>query len=227
MEIYVLYLINLVFSIIAYIYLFKVYFNTLVDPFQQYFGFEEKKNFFNDYFKEVKPNENVDYYNDCYYYQDSIMDRNTEKLSAVFQTNIGKLNMSTFIMIIIVSFLILRIGLIFLVLIMIGITYICPACSIITLFCVKINKTLSTIYNIISGLYGFSFFYSIYLFYSGDINTYFDFLSCKNVNYDGFEKYRSIEIVKYDFKRFMIFSFISLGFSCIYSGSTQEAENRS
>ena len=210
-----------VFTILAYICLFKVYFNTLEDPFQQNFGFEEKKNFFNDYFKEVKPNENVDNYNDCIYYQDSIMDRNTEKLSDVFKTNIGKLNTFTFIMIIVVSFLILRIGLIILSLIMLGITYFFPACSTITLFFVKINKLLSIIYNTIKGLYGFSFFYYMYLFYNGDINTYFDFLSCKNVNYDGFEKYRSIEIVKHDFKGLMIFSFIGMGFACIKPAETE------
>ena len=40
--------------------------------------------------------------------------------------------------------------------------------------------------------------------------SYRRFLSCRNVNYNGFNRYRNIEYLKGDFKKFMIFQILNI-----------------
>jgi hypothetical protein len=55
----------------------------------------------------------------------------------------------------------------------------------------------------------------IYLFYSGDINTYCDFLSCENINREGFFRYVFVEKIKSEFIYFLIPNIItSMSFFC-------------
>ena len=56
----------------------------------------------------------------------------------------------------------------------------------------------------------FVFIFLLISYYTGDTITYYDFLSCRNVNYNGFNRYRNIEYLKYDFKKFMIFQILNI-----------------
>ena len=61
-----------------------------------------------------------------------------------------------------------------------------------------------------------AFIHIIHAYYSSDINSYYDFLSCDNINIVGFKKYKSIENLKYDFPRFMVLNIVCMAFGIIY-----------
>ena len=69
----------------------------------------------------------------------------------------------------------------------------------------------TTIILIISGII---IFYSIiFLFdnyhYKGDNKAYIKFLSCRNVNYEGFHRYKTIELLKSYFWKYELFYFFN------------------
>lgn len=77
--------INLIIYIFGYI--FRVFSNTEKDPFQQSFGFEEKKRIFN-----YTINDDADHYLSsfeytCKKYQDLILDSKTQKFGDIFDLN--------------------------------------------------------------------------------------------------------------------------------------------
>ena len=147
----------------AFLFLYIVYIDTKIDPFQQQLGFQEKKNFFlllpHESKKILKDNQ-------CDKLVRLIVDPKTKKLGDVFESNIDSIHICAYIMILVFYY-------IFIVL------------------------------------------FLFYLFYSGDINTYCDFLSCENINREGFFRYVFVEKIKSEFIYFLIPNIItSISFFC-------------
>ena len=200
-------IINTIATIIAFVYLFKIYNDTKIDVFQKNIEIGEKENYFID--PAQNPNQLLKYEPKCQAYEKMIMNPTTQKLGDVFKINMETINRRIFF-ILIVNILIIAF---FLFIILEGILlFILPgiaACFAIVLVPFSIALFVGLILsNII-------FIVLIYSYYSSDTNAYNDFLTCKNVNYDGFSKYRVIEKFKYDFKIFMIFNIVSMLLSFI------------
>ena len=193
----ILQLISTLLLITTVIFLFKVYKDTEKDPFQKYFSFEEKKIFFRHVISFQNPLiKNKNY---CKKYQDLIMDPKTQKLGDVFELNISSINTCSFYMIIFLVYLIFYLSFLFL-----------------TYFIGKLfpNSIIVVPFGLLFGLFSclFSLFFitniilfivSIYKFYTSEINTFYEFLMCNNVNLEAFNKYRSIDNLRSDFKHFI------------------------
>ena len=91
--------------------------------------------------------------------------------------------------------------------------------------CVKATNNLiiallfSSLRDINIGLPTANFIIIIFMinsFYNGDINTYYDFISCDNVNYDKFEKYRNVENLKNNFWMFICLQIVIFYFGYSY-----------
>ena len=187
-------IIEIIFAIIAYYYLIQLYKDTEKDPFQQNFGFEEKKKIFNYHIN--KENQMTEKQKKCKEYQDLILAPETRKLGDVFVLNIESINYYSFL------------------------TLIIFACQyiffIITILLVIFATMNDWIYFVLGCSFCFIFIFNysfvfilIYKIFSADFNSYYRFLSCDNVSLYQFEKYRSIENIKFDFMGFLIFSIIS------------------
>ena len=209
-------IIRLLFSIASFYFIYKVYTNTVIDTFKYPISLEDKKHLFNNNIKNP-----VDYNYDCETYKELIMAPKTQKLGDIFILDIKKLfNCSLFFInfliydIFSISFFILS-----LIIRKINITYnrIC-----------KILHPIIAIFNIayihLKFVYFINFIlliYSFYLINTGDIDTYLNFLLCKNINYDEFEKYKNVENIKYDFRYYFIFQI----FSIIMQGLSEIVKN--
>ena len=173
--------------------------DTKTDPFQQNFDFEEKKHFFKTKYKNADIDTMNKIASDCELYQVFIMDRKTQNLGEIFLgVKIRSIHKCSFILMIIFFFLIF----------ILAVSILSLITSPQNFFSMK--PQLSNVRGLISCVNVFVFIYIAHLFYSGEIPTYCEFLSCDNVNYEGFKKYRSIEKLNHDFKRFMIFTFIGM-----------------
>ena len=208
--------INTIVTIIAFVYLFKIYNDTKIDVFQKNIEIGEKENYFID--PAQNPNQLLKYEPKCQAYEKMIMNPTTQKLGDVFKINMETINGRIYF-ILIVNILIIAF---FLFIILEGILLIIlpgiAACLAIVLLALSIALYVGLILsNII-------FIVLIYSYYSSDTNAYNDFLTCKNVNYDGFSKYRVIEKFKYDFKRFMIFNIVSMLLSFILNRDNKNRE---
>ena len=208
--------INTIVTIIAFVYLFKIYNDTKIDVFQKNIEIGEKENYFID--PAQNPNQLLKYEPKCQAYEKMIMNPTTQKLGDVFKINMETINGRIYF-ILIVNILIIAF---FLFIILEGILLIIlpgiSACLAIVLLALSIALYVGLILsNII-------FIVLIYSYYSSDTNAYNDFLTCKNVNYDGFSKYRVIEKFKYDFKRFMIFNIVSMLLSFILNRDNKNRE---
>ena len=195
-------ILRLILSIVSFYFLYKVYINTSVDPLQIPFNFEEKKQLFRDSFQNTNEFHDKDF--KCKTYEELIMEPKTQKLGDVFELNFNKLFNCSFFLIAFLIYDIFSISFLFLTIIIIKINEVLN--NIYQTF-VSVIITFITIFRglLIIYLVNFIFFiYAIYSFYSGDINTYCDFLICRNVNYVEFEKYRSVEIVRFYFKNYII-----------------------
>ena len=198
----ILHLVNVIATITAFVYLIKIYYDTKIDVFQQKIVVGEKENYFID--PAQNPNQLLKYEPQCQIYEKKIMEPNTQKLGDVFKLNMGIVHTR----IAIILFINISI-LIFLLIFILAIVLIKLIPTIGTIFGIFI-LVFSIVMYIAMIVSNIIFILLIYSYYSGDTNTYNNFLSCKNVNYDGFSRYRIVEKFRYDFKYFMIFNIISL-----------------
>ena len=188
--------INLIIYIFGYI--FRVYDNTEKDPFQENFGFEEKKKIFN-----YTINDDIVHYltylKTCKNYQDLILDPNTQKLGDIFELNFETIHICALLMIIYLFYTFFRsLFEFFYILIILTCRAVFPIPESVITFLFK------CLYPFLSILNGFIFILCIYEFYGGGINSYFEFLSCKNVNYDELRKYKKVENLRSDSRKFSI-----------------------
>ena len=208
MYIYFLALIHIIIFIFAYIYLYRVYNETKTDPFQYALGFEEKKKFFNYTINYERYMNGFDY--NCKVYQDLILEPETKKLGDVFNIKTETIHYCSVILLfttfILFSFVFLYLAIIPCLLI----------CTPLVPFLMSIIAGSGIITPFIGWVNIITIIVSIYSFNKCDINAYYDFLTCENINYDAFEKYRNIESLKTDFKNFMILIIINMISGCIY-----------
>ena len=194
---YILVPIIFVVYIFELIYLYRIYNETKTDPFQQPLGFEEKKKFFNYTINYELYMNKFDY--NCKVYQDLILEPDTKKLGDVFNIKTEIIHYGC-----IFSFLTAYILFWFAFLPLVLNPCLKMTCrSLISFFlqniaCSNLTSALIGPINIIVIII------SINSFYNSDINAYFDFLTCENINYAAFEKYRNIESLKTDFKNLII-----------------------
>jgi hypothetical protein len=187
-------------TIVALVYLFGAYDDSKEDPSQIPFGFEEKKNFFIS--PEKNPIQSLKYTKECKKFEISVMHPDTKKLSDVFKFRIQAIHIYIFIIIILLFFIFFVI--LFNILIL-SFAHCFP--SLVQILNILNNSNFN---SIIFGLIALIiipilFIRLIYITNFGDIMTYRKLLLCKNVNYGGFEKYRSIENLgkKFDFILFL------------------------
>ena len=186
----------------AYYYLFRVYKDTNTDPFKENFGYEEKKHYFK-YLMDYEDYMTSREFN-CKKFQDLILKPQTKKLEDVFKLNISLIHVSLYFMLIFLF--------VFLVMIL------------LSCLCFKLMQLFIQILGVANLII---FFTAIMNFNNGNINDYYEFLSCKNVNYEGFDKYKSVEVLKKDFRYFTILyvlflicsAFIPFNFSSISNTS--------
>jgi hypothetical protein len=191
----ILNLIGFVTAILTIIYLFRVYHDTEIDIFQQEFQIGEKEKFFID--PTVNPYQILKEDLKCKSYESLIMDPKTKKLGDVFHLNFDAINYRASLMV--VLYITVFIFIVFSVLYAIIIAFVPILTDICTIFFVLFSMV---VYFAMAFLV-FLFIMIIYSYYAGDTKTYVDFLSCKNVNYEGFRRYRTVENFKSNFTRFM------------------------
>ena len=186
-------IIYIIITILTFVYLIKVYNDTKTDPLQDNLDVEEKKKFFK-YIAQYEEEMNT-FEIKCKKYQDFILESEITKLGDIFHLNIWTIHFCSYIIIFIFIF-------------HISLTLLVPCLK----ECAKATNDLiigllfSSLRDINLGLPTANFVIIIFMinsFYNGDINTYYDFISCDNVNYDKFEKYRSVENLKINFWMFM------------------------
>ena len=203
---------NILLLIIAYIYLFNVYKDTEKDPSKTKFGFGEKENFF----KATNRIPGLQFGNDCYYYQDLIMEPKIQKLEDFFEFNIESIHNGSIILFIFLFYFALVLSIASLNILTLGLAFIFPNFSKIIPLCVKTLFLLKSFERCSGCVNVIAFIYTVRSYFSSDINSYCDFLSCDNVNIEGFKKYKSVENLKYDFIHFMVFYIACMAFSIIY-----------
>ena len=197
MEIYPLRIIQILIGLIEIYYLLKILSFTKRDVSSFKFEQGEKENFFID--PDNNPNPDLEYDYDCMKYEDLIKESTTEKLGNVFDFKIEKIHKASY-KILILSFISISIGVI-IILIAILINIIPSIRAFLSYFILG-----AVIILILCGLIIFYFIIMMfYYYYSGDIEHYKEFLACKNVNYEGFNRYKLIELLKSDFKKYEIF----------------------
>ena len=197
---------SICFWILQLYMLLQLYSYSKLDTFQYKLQPREKENFF------IEPNDNnvvlTNDYN-CMLYQDLILDKKTDKLGDVFNLNLEQIHHRLTVLlvttILTISFLIILILIIFVIKF---IPSIINSCS----FLILLISIMMFICNFIILIY---FFLFISAFYHGDINNYIEFLTCNNVNYLSFSRYRNIEFLKSHFKAYIIVLAISLLLSYI------------
>ena len=206
-------LLNLLFIIFTYIYLFNVYKDSENDPSKIKFGFEEKKNFF----KTMNKIPGLQFSNDCYYYQDLLMEKKIQKLDDFFKFNIESIHKGSFILLIFLFYFVLIMSINALFFLALLLSFIFPNFVKIAPIILTIFIKLTNVGKYLAFVNLISFIYLIHAYYSSDINSYINFLSCENVNVEGFKKYKSIENLKYDFTNFVILMIISLVLNIIHT----------
>ena len=191
----ILSIIGFVTAILTIIYIFRVYHDTAFDIFQLEFRIGEKEKFFID--PTINPYQILKEDLKCKRYESLIMDPRTKKLGDVFHLNFDAINYRVLFMIIL--YITILIFIVFSVLYFLIITFAPILTDICTIFFVLFSVI---IYFAMSFLI-YLFVMIVYSYYMGDTKTYVDFLSCKNVNYEGFRRYRAVENFKSNFTRFM------------------------
>lgn len=216
---------TLLYGLLALIYIlliisiFQVYKDTEINPFQNNFGFEEKKNFFlynkvyRTYYSEKEKK--------CKIYQDLIMDPDTQKLGDVFELNFDSIHIYCFLTLI--STTILFFSLLFFILSDLF-EHFFPHISIpgmLYLTC------LFLIFSVCSIISSFIFFIKLVNYYrEGAMDEYYEFLTCYNVNYYAFEKYRCVENLRHHLKKFIAL-FVVFSIVCLFADGTNKILKRS
>ena len=189
-------------TILAFIYLIKVYGDTKIDIFQENIIPGEKDNYFID--PALNPDQTLKYDQYCKVYQEIIMSPNTKKLGDVFTLNTESIHNQSFYLIFINLYILLFYVFLFVAFILFIIAPPCAGCiAIVLVIFTLILFVIMIIANIL-------FFILIYNYYNGDTSIYNSFLQCRNVNYEGFRRYRIVEVFRKDFIYFMTYNIISI-----------------
>ena len=189
-------------TILAFIYLIKVYGDTKIDIFQENIIPGEKDNYFID--PALNPDQTLKYDQYCKVYQEIIMSPNTKKLGDVFTLNTESIHNQSFYLIFINLYILLFYVFLFVAFILFIIAP--PRAGCIAIVLVILTLILFVIMIIANIL----FFILIYNYYNGDTSIYNSFLQCRNVNYEGFRRYRIVEVFRKDFIYFMTYNIISI-----------------
>ena len=199
-------IIDIILLIVLFIYINSVYNNTIINPFHLQLGFQEKKNFF------VNLSEK-DFFSQCAVYTKKIKDQNTKTLGDVFELNIRKINMCALLLIFILYYRLF--SYVFLSIFALSRNFLQSKFRrLFIFFSIIYAAIIYSITYII--LFEFITFISIvYNFFSGDINNFIKFFSCKNVNYDGFDRFRIVEEIKSDFIMYFILKIIHIIFDIL------------
>ena len=216
--IFVIY-INLIIYIFGYI--FRVFSNTEKDPFQQSFGFEEKKRIFNCTIIDDADHYLTSFEYTCKNYQDLILDSKTQKFGDIFDLNFDSLHICALLMIIYLFYIFFHSlfdAFYIFIVTCFGIIFSIPESLITFLF-----KCLRPFLSLLNGII---FIISIFEVYSGGIYSYIRFLSCKNINYDELKKYKVVENIRSDFRKFAILYFIFILSTVIIWRILRERERR-
>ena len=197
-------IIVIAFMILKIICLYRLYADTLVDPFQDYFLKDEKQNFFTKNY-----NNEIELELECSFLENMIMEPDTIKLGNVFNLNYYIINSSSFFLII------SDIGIYcsFLLLLLLGIlAKFFSFLRTLNLLYINIFYWLIIGYCILVLIYNY---YLLSSYYNSNIAFFLDFLKCPNVNKDGFKKYYdSALIFKSDFRIYIELFFIHLMYNC-------------
>lgn len=209
--------IKLIIGILQWVFLFKIYKDTENDPFQYKFSFEEKKNLFDktNQAYSALPQRKI-----CLRYEALIMDPETEKLGDVFELNIGTINICAYITILLLAFSIFIVVfdiLCFLLFAVYSGVLILPISLVLLVFnCIAPFLLIASFISIII---------LIYNYFAGEINDYYAFLACPNINYDSFQKYKSVENLNSDCNNFLIFFTIQFVFIILFPKNSTNERN--
>ena len=208
---------NLIIIILCIEYLLGVYSDTKIDTSLYQFEPGEKESFFID--PSQNTNQRLIYDKKCQLYQEKIMNPNVQKLGDVFKFNIPFIHSKSGILTDLVIFMIIFFFFSFIYVLFIAcIPVIAGICSII-FFIGVILMILAQILILVV------FILLLIDYYSGDTNTYYNFLFCRNVNYNGFNRYKNIENLRIDFRKFFIFQILSMILSYITQITSKREKN--
>ena len=159
----------------------------------------------NEFLKEIKKLKNDT--------EKQFKDQNTKTLGDVFELNIRKINMCALLLIFILYYRLF--SYVFLSIFALSRNFLQSKFRrLFIFFSIIYTAIIYSITYII--LFEFITFISIvYNFFSGDINNFIKFLSCKNVNYDGFDRFRIVEEIKSDFIMYFILKIIHIIFDIL------------
>ena len=193
-------IITYAFILLKLICLYRIYVDTLVDPFRDFFLKDEKKNFFTKNYNNEKELEL-----ECSFLENMIMDPETIKLANIFNLHYLIINSSSFYL------LITDIGAYgsTLLLLLLGILAKFSAFfRALNLLYIDIFYWFIIAYCILVIFYNYSLLAS---YYNSNTDYFFDFLKCPNVNPDGFKKYiESALVFKSDIRHYIILFFIQI-----------------
>ena len=144
------------------------------------------------------------------------MEPKIQKLEDFFEFNIESIHNGSIILFIFLFYFALVLSIASLNILTLGLAFIFPNFSKIIPLCVKTLFLLKSFERCSGCVNVIAFIYTVHSYFSSDINSYCDFLSCDNVNIEGFKKYKSVENLKYDFIHFMVFYIACMAFSIIY-----------
>ena len=209
--------INFFSTFFALAYLLKVFVDTKIDTFQQPINPREKEMFFID--PALNTNQALRYDQQCQMYQNLIMNPNTQKLGDVFNLSIDTMHNLSFYLLI-VNLIILCFYLI--VIISSVIIDISPNNGYIAIYVIFASSCI-TIIGMILGFILFAFM--LYYYIGSDARAYSGFLSCRNVNYPGFDKFKIVKTFNFDFIVFSTLNIISMFCSFYSYRSKKNAQN--
>ena len=195
-------LINIIIGIFCIVYLANIYSDTYIDTPSLPFKPGEKELFF------MNPSENTNFYARnhpiCQYYQEKIMNPSVQKLEDVFNFRVQGVHTRSKILLVIIIIIFSFYLFIFIYAFFIAcFPSSAGICSILFLIGIIIVFVASFIDIIV-------FISILFTYYGGDTTTYYDFLSCSNVNYNGFSRYRNLEYLKVHFKYYVIYQIINM-----------------
>ena len=203
--------ISLALTIIVLVSLFSIRTDTATNPFAKQFEPGEKEHFFYD----LKTNPlilPIEIGVKCQMYQNTIMDPNVTKLGDVFKLDIDIIHdkINSLIIIAIMSFVFLIFYFICLVISMKtrSLTLICLSCIMVIASLGFAIANLILLYKL------------IVTYYYSDMNQFIEFLQCKNVIREGFNKYLFVENLHKHVATFIIYSIIQIVWNLSSNQST-------
>ena len=201
-------IITYAFIILKLFCLYRIYVDTIVDPFKDYFLKDEKEKFFTKNYNNEKELEL-----DCSFFEHMIMEPDTIKLGNIFNLNYFTINSSSFFLII--SDIILYCLILLLLLL-----------GMLSKFSVFFSR-LFLVYIQLCGWFLFAYgvqalifnYYLLSSYFNSNTAFFLDFLKCPNVNLDGFKKYyESALIFESDIRHYIILFFIQIIYQTCLKG---------